>query len=233
MAKKTKKTESVAEELLAADTKKNGGRKYNPKFATAADEPEPVEEAEPPTPAERKAENKRKANRTRLQKLSTDGDLVDIWERRILNPHHTESLPIRISTPGMKLRWINLANRGRFQRARYEQGWVPVHKSELVDEREIYGVSYTSEGYVCRGEKQSEMLMKIPMAVFKQIQKRLGELNSQSYKKLRQNMGTAGFSHFKSKYGGSAGDQAEEAASNFTGSIKFGTERVSSDELFE
>ena len=190
-------------------------------------------EPDPPTPAEYKAAMKQKRQRTKLQQVATEGDLVDIWERRILNPTQTQTLPIRVSTPGMKIRWINLANRGRFQRARYEQGWVPVHKSELVDEREIYGVSYTTEGYVCRGEKQSEMLMKIPLAVFKQIQKSMADQNVASYKKLRQNMGAAGFQHFKGKYGGSAGDQAEEAASRFTGSVKFGTERVSSDELFD
>lgn len=229
---KNKKTESIAEELLAEERK--GGRKYIPKHgepeAVADEEPEP---ADPPTPAEFKEKMRQKRERAKLQKLSTDGDLVDIWERRILNPHHSESLPIRISTPSMKLRWINLSNRGRFQRARYEQGWVPVNKSELVDEREIFGVSYTSEGYVCRGEKQTEMLMKIPMAVFKQIQKRMSDLNTQSYKKLRQNLGAAGYQHFKGKHGGSAGDIAEEAANNFTGSIKFGTEKVASDELFD
>lgn len=171
--------------------------------------------------------------RNDLQKFSTDGDLLDIWERRILNPNHQESNPIRIKTPGMKIRWINLSNRGRFQRARYDQGWVPVQQSELEDEREIYGASFTTEGYVCRGEKQGEMLMKMPIAVYKKIQQRRGELNDLSYKKLRENMGSAGHSHFKEKYGGSAGDQAAEAASTFVGSVKFGTEKATTEELFE
>ena len=55
----------------------------------------------------------------------------------------------------------------------------------------------------------------------------------QSYKKLRQNLGSAGYQHFKDKYGGTAGDQVEEAANSFVGSIKFGTERASTDELLE
>jgi hypothetical protein len=168
-----------------------------------------------------------------LQKFSTDGDLVDIWERRMLNPNHQESGAIRIKTPGMKIRWINLSNRGRFQRARYDQGWVPVQKDELMDEKEIYGVSFTAEGHVCRGEKQGEMLMKIPLAVYRKIQQRRGEMNEASYRKLRQNMGSAGYGHFKEKYGGSAGDQAEEAANSFVGSIKFGTEKATTEELFE
>lgn len=224
MPKKEKET-SVAEEELAADAKQTRGRKYVPKH-TEVDEEDVVIEAKP------KAKAKPKNQRQALQEFSTDGNLVDIWERRILNPNHHESIPIRIKTPGMKLRWINLSNKGRFQRARYEQGWVPVTKDELIDEREIFGVSYTNEQCVCRGEKQSEMLMKMPIAVYNKIQQRRAQLNTASYKKLRDNMGSAGYKHFKDKYGGSAGDQAEEAAANFVGSIKFGTERVSSDELF-
>ena len=188
------------------------------------------EEGLPKTP---KKKTPKDLQREDLQKLSTDGDLVDIWERRILNPNHQESLPIRIKTPGMKLRWINLRNSGRFQRARYEQGWVPVHKDELIDEREIFGVSYTAEGNVCRGEKQGEMLMKIPIAVYRRIQQRRDELNVASYKKLKDNLGSAGYQHFKDKYGGSAGDQVAEAASSFVGSVKFGTEKATSTELLE
>jgi hypothetical protein len=230
-----KKKESVAEAVLAqpAPEPKKRTKRYSTFAQAAAAKTDSVAEA----PVNKIAKPKGRMNGTRsraeLQKLTTDGDLVDIWERRILNPGHTESQPIRIKTPGMKLRWINLSTRGRFQRARYEQGWVPVHKSELQDEREIFGVSFTSEGYVCRGEKQSEMLMRIPLAVYRKIQERIAEQNTQSYKKLRKSMGSAGFGHFKDKYGGSAGDQAEEAASQFVGSVKFGTEKVSSDELFE
>ena len=173
------------------------------------------------------------AKREELSKLTTEGDLVDIWERRIDDPNHHESIPIRIKTPGMKLRWINLHNRGRYYRARYEQGWVPVHRTELFDEREVFGATYTSEGHVCRGERQSEMLMKIPQAVFDRIQQRKAELARASTKKLRENLAKAGGAHFKEKYDPIAGEQAEEAASHFKGDISAGTERVTTDELFE
>jgi hypothetical protein len=206
-----KKNESVAEEEL----KSNRGGKYKPKF----DAEEPAEPFDP------------KKVRADLQKVSAEGDLVDIWERRLLNPNHQESQPIRIKTKGMRLRWINLSNRGRFQRARYEQGWVPVHKDELMDEREIFGASFTTEGYVCRGEKQGEMLMKMPEAVYKQIQKRRDDMNRQSYAKLKDNLASAGHQHFKDAHGGNAGDVAAEAASKFVGSVKFGTERATTDEL--
>lgn len=208
--------------------------KYVPKFA----EPEQPEQeastavAAPPV-AESPAKTRKKAIRADLQKLTTDGDLVDIWERRILNPNHQESLPIRITTPGMHLRWINLSNRGRFQRARYEQGWVPVHKSELVDEREIYGATFTHEGHVCRGEKQSEMLMRMPQAVYDKIRKKRAELNAKSYKNLKNNLASAGQRHFGDKYNNEAGDVAADVAGKFVGDVKFGTERVSTDELLD
>src|SRR5258708_1956764 len=68
--------------------------------------------------------------------LEVDGELQDIWERRVLNPDQRKSTPINIKRPGMHLRWINLASNGRYQRARYEEGWQPVPKDQLVDERE-------------------------------------------------------------------------------------------------
>jgi hypothetical protein len=221
---------SLAEVILAAETPM---LPRQPKPLTD----EEVKAAEARAAARAAKQRAVEAGRTKTQvelhKLSTDGDLVDIWERRLLNPDHREANPIRIKTPGMEIRWINLLNRGRFQRARYEQGWVPIHKAELVDEREISGVSFTVEGWVCRGERQSEMLMKMPKAVFRKIQERRAQLNTQSYKKLRQNMGSAGSEYIKNKYGGSSGDQAAEAASHFVGDVKFGTETASTDELFE
>ena len=235
-----KKETSVAEALVAEDAKAGRGRAYVPRYGETEPQDEPVSEvsAEAPEPVPEVAASPKpkpgtKKSRAHLQTLTTDGDLVDIWERRILNPDFHESIPIRIKTPGMKIRWINLSSSGRYHRARYEQGWVPVTQGELVDEREIFGASFTSEGHVCRGAKQSEMLMKIPLAVFRKIMERRAQLNVESYKKLKTSMGSAGYEHFKGKYGGSAGDQAAEAANRFKGSVKFGTEKVSSDELYE
>lgn len=197
------------------------GRKYTPKF---------IQDAQEEVASASATEGRHVPAK---EAIEIEGSLTDIWERRLLNPDGVRSTPIRIKTPGMRLRWINLSNRGRYQRARYEQGWIPVNKLELVDEREIGGVSYTAESYVCRGEKQGEMLMKIPEAIYKKIQKRRGEINKKSYKNLRENMASQGASHFKDKYGGSAGDQAAEVAAGFRGDIKFGTERVSTDELLD
>jgi hypothetical protein len=164
-----------------------------------------------------------------LHEFSTDGDLVDIWERRMLHPGLKPATPIRLKTVGMHLRWINLANNGRYQRARYEEGWVPVQRDQLKDEREIYGVSFTTEGWVCRGEKQQEMLMLIPEAVYKKI--RTAKINEveRSNRKIKDNMQSAGAKHFGDKYNSNRGDQIADTFSGFKGEIKFGSENVEPD----
>lgn len=167
-----------------------------------------------------------------LSKLTTDGDLLDVWERRMLNPNEANSTLVQIKTKGMRLRWINLSLRGRYQRAK-NQGWVPVEKDELVDERQIYGVSYTTRGEVCRGERQQEMLMKMPEAVFKKIQQRKSELNKAAYKNIKENLASAGSAHFSDKYNSTAGQMAADAAGRFVGEVRFGSERAESSELLE
>lgn len=164
------------------------------------------------------------------REFTTDGDLVDIWERRMLNPNTKPAKQIRLVTPGMHIRWINLANNGRYQRARYEEGWFPVHKDELKDEREIYGVSFTSEGYVCRGEKQQEMLMKIPEAIWKRIQKTKVDDVLKSRRQIKESMQAAGAKHFSDKYNSNRGSEIAESLGAFKGDVRFGSESVEPDE---
>jgi hypothetical protein len=197
-------------------------------------EPDPAELEAALNPApKRKAKAADKMDKATLTTLAepydTDGDLVDIWERRMLNPNARQTKPVRLKTPGMHLRWINLAQPGRYQRARYDEGWVPVVKSELVDEREIFGVSYTNEGWVCRGEKQSEMLMKIPEAVWKKIRDRRVAIIREQQRNLKSTMRQAGGQHFADKYNTNRGDEIADSIGNFKGDIKFGVERVEED----
>lgn len=164
-----------------------------------------------------------------LQTFTSDGDLLEIWQRRMVNPTLRDEQKIRLKIPGMHLRWINLSNNGRYQRARYGEGWTPVRKVELTDEREIFGSSFTTEGYVCRGEKQSEMLMRIPEAVWKQIQSRKFAAIEKSNKQLKDSMKSAGAAHFGNKYNNNKGDEIAETIDNFKGDISFGKERVEAD----
>lgn len=164
------------------------------------------------------------------REFTTDGDLVDIWERRMLNPNTKPAKAIRLLTPGMHIRWINLASNGRYQRARYEEGWYPVAKEELKDEREIYGVSYTSEGWVCRGEKQQEMLMKIPEAIWKKIQKTKVDDVMKSRRQIKENMQAAGARHFSDKYNSNRGSEIADSLGAFKGDVRFGSESVEPDD---
>ena len=212
-------------DTTVAPAPKKRGRKYQPKFAEA-------EAAAAPAAPGKKAAIPR-AVRQQMQEVAADGDLVDIWERRMLNPNFRKAPTVHIKTPGMHLRWINCAAPGRYHRARYEQGWIPVVKTELVDEREIFGIAFTPENYVCRGEKCREMLMKMPEAVFRQILKRRTEENRKSVQRLKPNLKSAGAKHFGDKYSGSAGEQAADAVDSFKGDIKFGEETISSDSMLD
>lgn len=207
---------------------------YKPRFLQP-DEPEVPEGRESPEDPG-VGQGRYKDGETREQRqlasYTSDGGLIDIWERRILNPFEKNSALIQITTPGMKLRWVNLSLRGRYQRSR-DQGWVPVEKGELVDERQIFNVSYTTRGEVCRGERQQEMLMKMPEAVFRKIQARKRELSRKSYETIKESLVSAGSSHFGDKYSARDGQMAADAAGRFIGNVAFGTERASSDELLE
>lgn len=163
--------------------------------------------------------------KTATQALSKDSNLIDIWDRRMQNPDGISAPPIHLRTPGQHLRWINTRQTGRYQRATYQQGWVPVSKDELADEREIMGAQFTTEGYVTRGERQGEMLMKMPEAIFKRIQQRKGELRDKNNQQIRERMSGAASKHFSEKYDSSTGDQAAEVISQFKGNISFGKER--------
>lgn len=205
------------------------GRKYKKRFDDAEQtEPSasvPVLENEP-EPEEVVVAKTKKDKTTKATSFTQDSNLIDIWERRMVNPYGEASVPIHIKTPGMHLRWINTAQEGRYQRAVYTQGWMPVHKDELHDEREVQGAKFTTEGYVTRGERQAEMLMKMPEAIFRRIRKSMTEALEKEYRNIRQNLQQAGSLHFGDKYGGSAGEQASDAVTNFKGTVKFGKETV-------
>lgn len=204
--------------MAKAKTKKQG-RVYEPRFQ--GDAPDPLVEGVAVSPETETDEAPSKA-----QGIETDANLIDIWERRMVNPDGIETPPIHLRTPGMRLRWINTSIPNRYHRAIYEQGWSPVQRTELKDEREIQGAQFTTEGYVTRGDRQAEMLMKIPEAIFKRIQQRRSELRDREYQKIRDNMAQAGAEHFGDRDGGSAGAQAGDIIANFKGSVKFGKERV-------
>lgn len=168
--------------------------------------------------------------------FEVDGEVHDIWERRMINPETKQGEPIHLKRNGLHLRWINLSNNGRYQRAKYDEGWLPVTKDMLLDEREIYGVSYSVAGEVCRGEKQQEMLMWMPEAVFKKIQARKHQKVLDSQKKIKDSMLQDVATKINDKRGAGRGDEVVERATSsrgtdgaFRGQINFGSEAVEAD----
>lgn len=195
-----------------------------------------VEEVLTPAQKAQRAKEIRAAQKAEEQRIfETEGDLQDIWARRIANPDDFGTADeIHIKYSGFKLRWVNNEMAGRYQRVR-NMGYRPVEKDELVDPREIAGVSYTSElsgkAFVCRGEKQKEILMKIPKAIWQEIEKSKVAKRRESYAQLKRSIQEAGVKEHTDKYGSAKGDQAADLVSSFRGNISFGTEQVGIEDI--
>lgn len=157
-----------------------------------------------------------------------DQEMIEIWERRFLNPGARPSEAVQIKQPGMTLRWINTAIEGRHHRAVYDQGWQPVPLSQLRDPASIPDLFKHPHGIVCRGERGKEVLMMMPSGVFEKIQRRKAELTRKSLQNIREEVAGAAANRF----GADAGDfiasgQSADGNIKAVGSINFGTERVS------
>jgi hypothetical protein len=129
---------------------------------------------------------------------------VNIWERRMVNPGRESVSPIMLREDGFTVRFINTEVQGRFHRAVYDQGWEAVKVEELRDAPDMLGLTPAADGFVRRGERGQEVLMKIPTIVFKQIQKRKGQIEMDSLRRTRQNLSEAAARQF----GANAGEWA-------------------------
>jgi hypothetical protein len=153
--------------------------------------------------------------------------LVEVWERRFLNPAQRGSSEVKLKAPGMIVRWINTAIDGRYHRAVYDQGWQPVPVTLLADPSSIPDLYKHPHGIVCRGERGKEVLMMMPERVFEKIRQRKDDLNRASTMKLRSELAEAA----AGKFGADAGDFVHSGATpdgtiKTVGSIQFGHERV-------
>jgi len=92
------------------------------------------------------------------------------YKRRIENPDGEQSREIRLTDPSWKPRWMNGAIQvDRIWRAK-RSGWDHVLVTELADKEQVGGFVETPEGFVSRGDKSQEVLMKIPRFVWSQIE---------------------------------------------------------------
>jgi|ETN02SMinimDraft_2_1059926.scaffolds.fasta_scaffold07401_2 hypothetical protein len=151
-----------------------------------------------------------------------DPDVVAIWERRFIEPGPEPSMPIPLKDPSWTVRWINTQVEGRFHRATASQGWVPLRAEDLQGVAGNLGFVVNKEGFVCRGERQREVAMKMPTKVFKTIQRRKVEENLKTRRKIKDDMAQSAATEFESS-------QAGDVVSGFKGTIKEGKETIALD----
>lgn len=196
----------------------------------------PVEIDEPPMPDEvarylgpkRPYEGRREAQALDVDALpvATEADWADLpvelYERRLVNPDMTGTEPVKLTTPGdWYCRWINTDLPGRWDQVVHRMGYRPVHMSELADVRAVTGVVASPEGYVTRGDRGKEILVKMPQAWWDKIQgakteRRLAQ--QRSGEKAREDLTQAVAARF--------GDQAGDAVTKWRTNVVPGRERV-------
>lgn len=114
----------------------------------------------------------------------TDPALVQVWERRMVNPGPDAGATIELKDKSFEVRWINTLVEGRFHQATRGEGWVPVRPSDLADDPELLGLQ-TDADMVRRGDKGSDILMKIPKAIFAKIRLKKAELVTKALKNTK------------------------------------------------
>ena len=112
----------------------------------------------------------------------TDRRIAD----RLRNPFGSPSTAIQLKTPGMECRWFNAAiMTDKIWRAKHS-GWDPVTPDMLADKDQVGGFVVSADGYVCRGEKQQEVLMFMSKENRDAIQQAKTEANIRNMRMGRQ-----------------------------------------------
>jgi hypothetical protein len=98
---------------------------------------------------------------------------IEILERRAqgINVHGGGSPTIRLTEPGWECRWFNSEiSPDHVWRAKHQKGWEPVVPAELADPEQVGGFQVSPDGFVVRGEKGREVLLKMPSDYRKKIE---------------------------------------------------------------
>jgi len=103
---------------------------------------------------------------------------IAVLERRLQNPFGEPSLPVTLKDDSYECRWFNSqVASDHIWRAKYK-GWENVRPDELADAEQLGAFQASPEGFVVRGEKGQEVLMKMPADWRAQIQKAKSEANA-------------------------------------------------------
>jgi len=147
---------------------------------------------------------------------------VEVYERRLLGLLDAGSEAIALNVPGdWHLRWVNSDLAGRWAHVVHTLKYVPVKTSELADPRAMAGFVATPEGYVARGDRGREVLVRMPRAWFEKIKRAEAEARTrrtQDGQKLRDELSQA--------VAGRYGDEAAETVAGWKGTVQAGLERV-------
>lgn len=146
-------------------------------------------------------------------------------KERLTNPFGSRSEEVKLKDAAMVTRWFNAAlYADRIWRAK-NQGWDPVTPEELADKDQVGGFVQSADGYVARGDKQQELLMKMRRDDRDAIQMAKTEQNIRNMKMGRQREEVANAAAEK------FGDQAGEFLSKtrMVGTVTDNYERMQRD----
>lgn len=120
--------------------------------------------------AEAEEQRRREAN------LPPTPKFLEVLERRLKDPHIYGDGKIELDIPGeWTCRWVNTDIEGRYDLATRYRGWEPVKVHELKDQRQIPAFTPTPDGFVARGVRSAEILMRMPTDYWQKIQREKAE----------------------------------------------------------
>lgn len=144
---------------------------------------------------------------------------------RLKNPFGSRSEEVKLLKPGAVARWFNAAQYAdRIWRAK-NAGWDPVTPDLLADKDQIGGYIVSADGFVCRGEKQQELLMYMGREDRDAIQIAKTEQNIRNMKMGRQKDEVAQAA--AERFGDQAGEFISKA--KMVGTVTDNMERIHRD----
>lgn len=105
---------------------------------------------------------------------------VEVLQRRLQTPFGAPASKVRLKEDGWECRWFNSAIAADHVWRAKENGWQGVRPEELADTDQIGGFQKSPDGFVVRGDKGTEVLMKLPAEWRKQIQLKKTEQNTKN-----------------------------------------------------
>lgn len=108
---------------------------------------------------------------------------IEVLERRLQSPFGMPSRAIQLKEPGWTVRVFNRGIKGDKIWEAEQNGWQKVKREELADPEQMGGFDVSPEGYVVRGERGQELLMKMLTDWYNQIQRAKADVNIRNMKR--------------------------------------------------